>query len=151
MDAYKDVNTKIEQGTEEVPKKVKRGVKQGNPLSPFIFNAVTEPFLLQLEEAKGYQVNDDVQVSSLAFADDLMLVAKETSQAEGLLRKTENYLDGLGMKISENKCTAVGIRATKDSWYLQDTNNLQYTNSYKWQRRTPTYDIWVVRFHSGSG
>jgi hypothetical protein len=98
MDAYKDVYTKIEQGTEEVPMKVKRGVKQGDPLSPFIFNAVMEallqseealsPFifnavmeaLLQSEEAKGYLVNDGVQGSSLAFADDLILVAKETSQ-----------------------------------------------------------------------
>jgi hypothetical protein len=26
------------------------------------------------------------------------------------------------MKISAHKCTAVGIRTTKDSWYLQDPN-----------------------------
>jgi hypothetical protein len=61
MDGYKNVHTKIERGTADLPTKIKRGVKQGDPLSPFIFNAVMERLLLQLEKAKGYQLNEDVK------------------------------------------------------------------------------------------
>jgi hypothetical protein len=61
-------------------------------------------------------------VSSLAFADDLNLTAAETSHAENLLRRTEKYLEELGMNISAHKCTAVSIRTTRDSWYLKDPN-----------------------------
>ena len=86
-DAYKNIYTNINQGSIEVPMNIKRGVKQGDPLSPFIFNAILEPLLLHLEQMKGYQIKNNIQVSSLAFADDLILVSTETSDAEKLLRQ----------------------------------------------------------------
>jgi hypothetical protein len=71
---------------------IKRGVKQGDPLSPFIFNAVLEPLLLQLE-MDGYNIKNGVQVSSLAFADDIILVSSKDADAANLLKKTDEYLE----------------------------------------------------------
>jgi hypothetical protein len=121
-DAYKNIHTNINQGSIEVSMNIKRGVKQGDPLSPFIFNAILEPLLLHLEQMKGYQIKNNIQVSSLAFADDLILVSTETSDAEKLLRATEEYLDNLGMSLSVLKCTAFSIKTSKDSWHVQDPN-----------------------------
>jgi hypothetical protein len=119
-DSYKDLYTNIKQGTVEVPMKLQRGVKQGDPLSPFIFNAVLEPLLLQLESLPGYKVGELASVSSLAFADDIFLIATDVPQASALLRATEEYLGRLEMKISAPKCTSFQIAPTKDSWYVTD-------------------------------
>jgi hypothetical protein len=100
--------------------RIRRGVKQGDPLSPFIFNAVLEPLLLQLEEMQGYELRNDVKVSSFAFADDIILVASNASDAGNLLRRTEEYLGDLGMSISALKSAAFSINTTRGSWHLCD-------------------------------
>jgi hypothetical protein len=79
------------------------------PLSPFIFNAVLEPLLLQLEEMNGYRINNDTKVSSLAFADDLILVSSERGEDKILFQKTEKYVQGLGMGISAPKCATFSM------------------------------------------
>jgi hypothetical protein len=119
INSYKDIHTNIKQGSLQIPMAIRRGVKQGDPLSPLIFNAVLEPLLLQLEDMKGYCINN-TKVSALAFADDLILVSSERGEAKMLLQKTEKYLEGLGMGISAPKCATFSIKATKDSWHIED-------------------------------
>jgi hypothetical protein len=71
--SYNNVRTTITSGTSEVPAEIKRGVEQGDPLSPFIFNALLEPPLLELESPRGFRIKRDHSVSSLAFADNIIL------------------------------------------------------------------------------
>jgi hypothetical protein len=120
-DSYVNVHTTIKQNHQEVPMCIKRGVTQGDPLSPFIFNAVLEPLLLQLEELQGYHLSNRVKVSSFAFADDIILVSSDASDAVILLRRTEEYLVKLGMDISANKSAAFTV-STRDSWQIRDPN-----------------------------
>jgi hypothetical protein len=119
-DSYKGMSTVIKQGNHEIEIQIKRGVKQGDPLSPLLFNVVIEPLILQLERQQGFNINNDCKVSSLAFADDIMLLAPDIPEARTLLEKTERYLQDLKMKISAPKCAAFKICVTKDSWYLID-------------------------------
>lgn len=117
-DSYKDVHTTIVCGKEKVDMKLQRGVKQGDPLSPLIFNVVLEPLLQALEDKPGYKINQEINLSSLAFADDMLLLANTAEQASELLDTTETYLKGLGMSLSVGKCTTFQIKNTKDSWCL---------------------------------
>ena len=63
-------------------------------------------------------------ISSLAFADDLILLADNHATAQTLLTHKELYLKKLGMSIAAHKCTSFRVVSTKDSWYISDTNLL---------------------------
>jgi hypothetical protein len=87
--SYNKVTTDIRHKGTKITIALKRGVKQGDPLSPFIFNAVLDPLLDQLEELKVYCINDVYNISSLAFATDLLLISDTREGAEQLLLHTE--------------------------------------------------------------
>jgi hypothetical protein len=74
------------------PFEINRGTKQGDPLSPALFNAVLENVLRKIKPAwheKGYGVavgeNDAGVLTNLRFADDLLLVASSKKQIKGML------------------------------------------------------------------
>lgn len=80
----------------EVP--IRRGVKQGDPLSPFIFNAVLDPLLRSLERMEGFTICEGCRVACLGFADDLVLLANSPAAAGLLLRPV------FGRAWDENFC-----------------------------------------------
>jgi hypothetical protein len=80
------------------------------------------PLLEQLEELRGYTINETQSISLLAFADDLILVADAMEKAQLLLTATEKYLYNMGMKIASNKCTSLQVQTTRDSWYISTTD-----------------------------
>ena len=118
MNSYTNLSTTIEYGGSKSEVSLKRGVKQGDPLSPFIFNAILDPLLDQLEEMKGYVIDESHSLSALAFADDLILLATTKAKAQNLLRHTEAYLNSLGMRIAAEKCASFEIRPMKDTWFM---------------------------------
>ena len=79
-----------------------------------------DPLLEQLETINGYQINDNHTISSVAFADDLLLLATTKEDAQQLLLHTEKYLHSMGMKMAATKCTSFEIKKTKNSWYIAD-------------------------------
>ena len=85
---------------------LKRGVKQGDPISPLIFNAIIDTLLEQLESLPGHSIDENHTISSLAFADDLILMAATREDAQKLLLHTKGYLRALGMKIAVTKCAS---------------------------------------------
>ena len=112
--AYQQVSTTITHKGSKVHIKLKRGVKQVDPLSPFLFNAVMDPLLEQLEMLKGFHIDEKNTISSLAFADDL-LMANTHEKAQTLLTHTEKYLESLRMRTAADKCASIEIRKIKDS------------------------------------
>jgi len=130
MNSYKDLTTAIEYAGSKIEVPLLRGVKQRDPLSPFIFNAIIDPLLEDLEQMKGYMIDESHYLSALAFADDLILLASSKEKALSLLHRTESFLTNLGMRIAAEKCASFEIKTTKDSWYIASPD-LSLTNGDK--------------------
>lgn len=120
LDSYSGVSTVIKNGSEEIALQIQRGVKQGDPLLPLIFNLVIEPLLMKLKKLCGLGITNKVTVSALAFVDNIILLGKTVSQARTLLETAESYLTQLCMRILANKCSAFNVVVKKDSWFLEN-------------------------------
>jgi len=117
--SYEGVCTTINHPDGPIDITLKRGVKQGDPLSPLLFNLLLEPLLDKLEAMVGYKLGDG-SVSCLAFADDLVLLANTRGRAQALLNETIRYLGNLGMGIAPDKSYTFEVVKTKDTWFLRD-------------------------------
>ena len=100
-------------GTLSQPLPVTSGVRQGDPLSPLLFNLALEPMLLALEKE---------HIKAQAHADDTALALNSVSAAKKALQIITCYEAESGMLLNRNKsvalasagniiCTAAGFRA----------------------------------------
>ena len=90
-----------------------RGVKQGCPLSPILFNLVLEGMLRGLsgESDCGYRFANDpsLSFSNFAYADDLALVASSRSGLERLLSLAGEFADWARLEFRPDKCATLGV------------------------------------------
>ncbi|KAK2707505.1 hypothetical protein QYM36_015269 [Artemia franciscana] len=61
-------------GREETPTKLTRGVKQGDPLSPILFNLVVDEALRAIPHGVGFTINETL-IPAIAYADDLVIAS----------------------------------------------------------------------------
>jgi hypothetical protein len=108
--------------TEEFP--LERGLRQGDPLSPFLFLLAAEGLnvlmkvVVEQHMFMGYRigVQDHVVVSHLQFADDtLQLGAKSWANVRALRAVLVLFETMSGLKVNFNKSMLVGVNIS-DSW-----------------------------------
>ena len=70
---------------------IKRGVKQGDPLSPNFFICVLEDILRELDwEQRGVAANGR-RINNLMFADDIILIATSAREVQEMGAKKVGY------------------------------------------------------------
>ncbi|OHT15269.1 hypothetical protein TRFO_42619 [Tritrichomonas foetus] len=121
-DAYRSSSTKFligSNGTRDI--NTERGVKQGCPLSPTLFNLCLEPLLSCVtpqHAADGVVIeldNDDpIKFNIQANADDVVLVANTEEGMSRMLKTVEEFCTFSGMSIAAKKSVTLA--------YIQDGN-----------------------------
>ena len=83
--------------------KIQRGVKQGDPLSPILFNSALEEIFRELSwEQYGINVNGS-KLNNLRFADDVVLIAKSCGELETMLHDLKQVSDNAGLIVNPAK------------------------------------------------
>lgn len=85
------------------------GVKQGDPLSPILFNLVMDGLLRRIPPEVGVDVAGK-HYNVFAFADDIIFVASTPQGLQLLLDIAADYLAQCGLNINASKSFTVAIR-----------------------------------------
>jgi hypothetical protein len=97
------------------PIMINRGVMQGSPLSPTLYNLCINHILEQMSEQSiseefGFKVCDDLpSVSVLGFADDTVLIGKNKESAVLLYNTINHLFSEIGLNINPLKTKIINI------------------------------------------
>ena len=96
-------------GKESEPVRVTTGIKQGDPLSCVLFNVVVDWTLAGLNPHIGVDVAGG-KLSAIAFADDVVLLARTPKGLAMQLAAYEEELAKMGLVVNAAKCASLHIR-----------------------------------------
>jgi len=112
MELYDGASTRVrtaEGFTDDIP--MDAGLRQGDPISPIVFNLSMEPLLrkiLQLARTHGYALWGHY-FSAVAYADDIGLIASSEEAMRELLRELFTLAEWAGLKFKPTKCASLHV------------------------------------------
>ena len=119
MNAYRGASTtiKLPDGTTRaIP--IQAGVKQGCPLSPIRFNLCIELILRRVKEIaaelkSGQCDHYRTPISCLAYADDLVIIARSRRALQKLLDAASEAAHIVGFEFRPDKCATLSLTSTR--------------------------------------
>ncbi|GJT45976.1 RNA-directed DNA polymerase, eukaryota, reverse transcriptase zinc-binding domain protein [Tanacetum coccineum] len=107
-----------------------KGLKQGDPLSPFLFILVMESLHLSFQKVvnaglyKGVVLDNSLQISHLFYADDVVFIGQWCdSNISTIIRVLDCFFQASGMRINLYKSKIMGI-AVDNSLVTQAANSI---------------------------
>ena len=123
---YKKASTNI-MGAEV---NIQRGVLQGDPLSPYLFNICLDWALTCLPAGVGASLAGET-IPYIAYADDVALTARTPLGLQALINALVDGAGRVGLELGHKKCATINIRGDKKRkrWLVDSTNNFTASNS----------------------
>ena len=114
MDSYRGATSRyVANGETSQPIFLNRGVRQGCPLAPTLFNLCVEGLLERLtkQEADGFGVGDK-RITVQAYADDILLLSDTEQGLKNLASTLERFCAATNLTINVDKCRTMSYIVT---------------------------------------
>ena len=93
---------------------IRRGIFQGDSLSPLLFVLCMIPLTLILRKSTaGYDLAKEFKVNHLLFMDDLKLFGKSEDQIDSLVQTVQVFSEDIGMEFGLKKCGVLLMKRGK--------------------------------------
>ena len=105
---------------------IERGVRQGNPLSPYLFILALETLLTAIKQnqyIKGIVV-EDKEIKCIAFADYLTNLLHDKESYDSLSSLLNTYGECSGLKLDQDKKEAYWLRSSYRNHEVLDVNKV---------------------------
>ena len=116
LDLIEGNNIKVEVGLNKSRSIVlRKGVAQGSPLSPILFNMAIDDVMKEITEfevtqAYGFDLSENVsKLLALAFADDIALIGKNLESTQVIINMVTRLLSDIGLQVNPKKCNIINI------------------------------------------
>lgn len=110
---YRDITNTITCGKEQTSRiSINTGVKQGDPLSPFLFNCIMDEFLSQVNHERGVKIAD-THMATAAYADDLVIVGNTVHETQHTIDHLISFLDERRLRVNVNPLKCTGLTAKR--------------------------------------
>lgn len=110
--------------------KLQRGVKQGDPMSPKLFNVVLESIFRTLKWNNHGLNIDGKMLSNLRYADDIALFSESKEELLTMIKELKDASKPMGLIINETKTKI--IRNTGDTQYIVDGEEIEVVEDFKY-------------------
>ncbi|KAE9414979.1 hypothetical protein Angca_003702, partial [Angiostrongylus cantonensis] len=127
---YKNFTTRTSPFYNDINIDVKRGVRQGDTVSPKLFTATLQNVMRTLEwDYMGVKI-DGWQIHHLRFADDIFLITLDNSQAERMLEDLNKACGKTGLRLNLKKTMFMKNGLVSFAPFTLNGTNLSECSSY---------------------
>ncbi|GCC16572.1 hypothetical protein chiPu_0022439 [Chiloscyllium punctatum] len=116
------------------PIEILRGVKQGDALSPILFNIVMDPLITSIEDKRqGIFLGQDgksFHCATLAFADDIALISESSEGMIGNLKLIEKFCLNTGLEVNINKTKGFNFVFKNKTFIYNESANWKFNDSF---------------------
>ncbi|KAE9418772.1 hypothetical protein Angca_006717, partial [Angiostrongylus cantonensis] len=127
---YKNFTTKISPFYNDTNVDVKTGVRQDDTISPKLFTATLQNVMRTLEwDNMGVKI-DGRQIHHLRFADDVVLITPDISQAERMLAEFDEAFGKIGLRLNLKKTMFMKNGLFSFAQFTLNGTNISECSSY---------------------